>query len=557
MSDTLTINVTDMSVGPQNSVNIAIINQPNPVSGFTASAEEIRQLIQISKYFIRDAGTGKPVNGETFYEFFPDLDPHSGGGGGGGGTTILSGDTDPSSSEGDDGDVYLKTTNSKLDGITTTAQQKYQFDYYMNANSVVVFECTLPAPGNSYDTQFGTRSGSVDHYIATAMNGTGGTLRVAFDSGHEQYVDIGSIVSYYNKRLVITLSRTQCKVECDGSTVYDVTLNGGSTTSSIKFGIGGLFNNNSGGVVTGTNTGMTIHSCKIYENDTLVAEYVPLLVGQLPCIKDTVTDAVYVPLGTGNPTPVYVQSTDDLIADSFLKVDDAWQPLVGSDIADVNTGSGGGGGTSDYNQLTGKPSINSVTLQNNVTSDDLGIQNCLYDDQTDELYTIVDGVRVVIQSDVKRQMLIPVMIDFDLPYGLIENGNSYGGAGSIETSYPYKAFDRDTTTYVGYVNENVTDGWLSYTFPTNKTYYVDHIDARFGNWAADNDVTATLYVVDENDNEIELDTVHVAGYARYSSGLFSFPVNRIIKKLKFVYGQKLYASTVMTYEVQAYGYMVL
>ena len=554
MSDTLTIDVIDMSVRPQNAVNIAIINQSNPVSGFTASAEEIRQLIQISKYFIRESGSGKPVNGETFYEFFPDLDPHSGGGGGG--ATILSGDTDPSSGDGDNGDIYLKTTNTKLDGIETTIQQRYQFDYYMNANSVVVFDCTLPATVNTYDTQFGSRSGSVDHYIATAMNGTGGTLRVAFDSGHETYVDIGSISSYYDERLIITLSRTQCKVEHDGTTVYDVAINGGSTTSSTKFGIGGLFNNNNGGVVNGTTTGMTIHSCKIYENDTLVAEYVPLMVSQLPCIKDTVTGTVYTPLGTGNPSPVYIQSPDDLVADSFLKVDDAWQQLVGSDIADVNTGSGGGGGgTSDYNQLTGKPKINSITLQNNVTSDDLGIQNCLYDEQTDELYMIVDGVRVVLVTDVKSQPMIPVMSSVNYPEGLVESGGYYG-YGTYGDQNIFNAFDSNAATYVTYQQENVQDGWISYAFADDKSVYVTKIVAKLGNNRAEDNIPATLYVYDENDNEIEIATINVAGLKTPAYDTFEFNINRTIKKLKFVYGWKTNATNLYTYDIQAYGWLV-
>lgn len=36
---------------------------------------------------------------------------------------------------------------------------------------------------------------------------------------------------------------------------------------------------------------------------------------------------------------------------------------------------GGGGGTSDYSDLSNKPSINSVTLSGNKTADDLGLQN--------------------------------------------------------------------------------------------------------------------------------------------------------------------------------------
>ena len=40
----------------------------------------------------------------------------------------------------------------------------------------------------------------------------------------------------------------------------------------------------------------------------------------------------------------------------------------------------GGGGTSDYSQLTNKPSINGVTLSGNKTSEDLGLASKTYVD---------------------------------------------------------------------------------------------------------------------------------------------------------------------------------
>lgn len=48
-----------------------------------------------------------------------------------------------------------------------------------------------------------------------------------------------------------------------------------------------------------------------------------------------------------------------------------------SDFA-VEWGTGGGGGSSDYDDLTDKPSINSVTLSGNKTSDDLNIKEPFY-----------------------------------------------------------------------------------------------------------------------------------------------------------------------------------
>jgi len=80
MSSTLVIDVRDVTVPPGNNVNIAIINQPNPVVGFTATASQIRYLINFSKYYITDSSTGDPITGDNFYELFPEEDPHGGGG---------------------------------------------------------------------------------------------------------------------------------------------------------------------------------------------------------------------------------------------------------------------------------------------------------------------------------------------------------------------------------------------------------------------------------------------------------------------------------------------
>lgn len=79
--DTVMINVVDQSVRPDYTINIAIINQPNPVKNYVATASEIRQLIQMPKYWITDSITGNPITARNFYEYFPDLNPHGGGGG--------------------------------------------------------------------------------------------------------------------------------------------------------------------------------------------------------------------------------------------------------------------------------------------------------------------------------------------------------------------------------------------------------------------------------------------------------------------------------------------
>ena len=80
---TVAIDVIDISIPKENHKNIAIINKPNPCYGYDANAKEVWQLIQISRYYVYEAGTKNIISGDNYYDYFPE----EGGGGGGGGVT--------------------------------------------------------------------------------------------------------------------------------------------------------------------------------------------------------------------------------------------------------------------------------------------------------------------------------------------------------------------------------------------------------------------------------------------------------------------------------------
>lgn len=91
---TLTIDVVDMTVPKYAAVNIAVVNQPNPVENYTANADEVYQLINIPKYRITESATGTVVTGENYYTYFPEMNPGGGGGGGGGGDSYSKAEID-------------------------------------------------------------------------------------------------------------------------------------------------------------------------------------------------------------------------------------------------------------------------------------------------------------------------------------------------------------------------------------------------------------------------------------------------------------------------------
>lgn len=84
MAHTIQIDVRDLTVPEANHVNIAVINKPNPVLDYSATAREVYLLMQISNYRITAAGTNKTISGINYYDYFPEEQPGGGGGGGGG-----------------------------------------------------------------------------------------------------------------------------------------------------------------------------------------------------------------------------------------------------------------------------------------------------------------------------------------------------------------------------------------------------------------------------------------------------------------------------------------
>lgn len=151
--------------------------------------------------------------------------------------------------------------------------------------------------------------------------------------------------------------------------------------------------------------------------------------------------------------------------------------------------------------------------------------------------------------------LIPIMTSVSTPEGLVESGNYYG-YGQYGRQNIWNAFDGDNSTFIHYQSENVDNGFISYEFSNDRLRYVAKIIASFGNYLANNSFTATLYVYDENDDEIRIETVNVTGLEQPDCDLFTFNVNRIIKKLKFVFSYKNTGTNIFTYDIQAYGYVV-
>ena len=105
------IDVIDRSIPIGNNRNIAVINKPNPVYGYAATAKEVAHLIQIPMYYIYEAGTPNVIDGTNYYDYFPE---EGGGGGGGGGDKSRY--TIEKFTDGGTGEVTYKLMQSLNDG---------------------------------------------------------------------------------------------------------------------------------------------------------------------------------------------------------------------------------------------------------------------------------------------------------------------------------------------------------------------------------------------------------------------------------------------------------
>ena len=104
MADTISVDIVDMTIPSGNHRNIPVINQPNPCYGYDINAEQLKHMIQLSNYYIFEAGTRKVIDGTNFYDYFPE----EGGGGGGGGSGDISRYTVEKVTDGSTGEVTYK-----------------------------------------------------------------------------------------------------------------------------------------------------------------------------------------------------------------------------------------------------------------------------------------------------------------------------------------------------------------------------------------------------------------------------------------------------------------
>ena len=74
----LTVDVVDISLPPLSTKLIPFIEEPNPVTGYSANGDQIEGLLHFANCIITVSGTNTRVTGENFYDYFPEKNPGPG-----------------------------------------------------------------------------------------------------------------------------------------------------------------------------------------------------------------------------------------------------------------------------------------------------------------------------------------------------------------------------------------------------------------------------------------------------------------------------------------------
>lgn len=245
--------------------------------------------------------------------------------GGGGGATILTGIDAPTASIGNDGDIYLLHTS---DALTNIGASYIDTGYICKSDTKIVCKCKI-AGGERFYSPFGVRN---------AASATAQGFYLMRDSSDVFYIVFGSEMievsgmqasSVIDKNVTITLEPNSFSITGDGID-RSITFSSGTPDAVNTLYI---FTMNEAGVALSNRyCYMDLYAFKIYESNVLVHDFTPADNSGSPSLYDDV-DGSYIDC-TGN-TVTYNDSKT--IISAYLKVNGAWQNLIGSDINDVTT----------------------------------------------------------------------------------------------------------------------------------------------------------------------------------------------------------------------------
>lgn len=257
-------------------------------------------------------------------------------GGSGGSKNILSGIEAPSSSIGEDGDIYLRYINA---GAISSGTQYIDTD--IDPSSIYGMEF-LFTPVSSVASYQSYLSGYLDNFTV-GQNWSIDRIYLRLQ-GAEKIANTQIDTNAIN---IISCRNGSIKVNGIEVNTYSGALSNNSETIHIFAAPNGE-----------RKSAMKFYGLRLYDvNDELIHDIVAVEHEQYGvCLYDIVTETYFQNEGTGTFDVSYVEK----IIATYCKVNGAWQNLIGTDIDDVNVSGGGG---SHYSKATTIPELSNITIK--------------------------------------------------------------------------------------------------------------------------------------------------------------------------------------------------
>ena len=249
---------------------------------------------------------------------------------GGGAKNILGGTSNPSNSEGYDGDIYLKYSDYSGDtisgytkveyiGVGTTGGPRINTLFNFTTKSEFEIEAQYTDVPNNNSWLFGNYSNGHQ----TDLGYTGGNIWIQ-TGGANRSMNFDTQVHVYKS--------TQESFIQDNTVLTGAVPNWGNTTTGQAY----LFHINDGSA----SNNCRVYYCKIWDDGVLVRDLVPVYrnIDSAIGMYDLVNDVFYENIGTGSFVAGQEVSGTP-IDTAYLKVDGSWILLENGNWDDVNTGS--------------------------------------------------------------------------------------------------------------------------------------------------------------------------------------------------------------------------
>ena len=230
---------------------------------------------------------------------------------------------------------------TKLKYIQSSGTQYINSGFVPNQNSRVVMECMALSLSSNGSFPFGTRESYIKNAFEVALT----TSQTFHNYGTQyQFANFAHVL----ERMTIDANKNVCTFSAQSGTV-SITLDAATFTAPTSLIIGSAYNE--GFIYTGKNAwNGYIYSCKIYDNDVLVRDFVPCIndSGEVG-LYDLVEKMFYINTGTGafisggyalnlpvniggtwkdaNEVFVNIGGTWKAVEDAFVNIGGTWKEL--------------------------------------------------------------------------------------------------------------------------------------------------------------------------------------------------------------------------------------